>query len=118
MAVDNNSYISLTKNDTLLILISIFVPPLSVYLRQGFWNKDFLINFLLTLFFGIPGFIHAVYVIYTTSALRQPSEHETQSSRLEEGMATNEPPVYDSSSQTSPLLNNDIQGSMDNKMQH
>ena len=67
----NTPFISLTKNDTLLIFLSIFLPPLSIYLRQGFWSKDFLINFLLTLFLGIPGFIHAVYVIYTTSSLRQ-----------------------------------------------
>ncbi|KAF0278170.1 hypothetical protein FOG50_00972 [Hanseniaspora uvarum] len=118
MAINNESYISLTKNDTFLIFLSIFLPPLSIYLRQGFWSKDFLINFLLTLFLGIPGFIHAVYVIYTTSSLRQPSEHEIQSSRLEEGINSTDPPNYESSNQNSPLLNNDIQGSMDNKMQH
>jgi uncharacterized membrane protein YqaE (UPF0057 family) len=71
MASINTPFISLTINDTLLIAISFFLPPLSIFLRQGFWNKDFLINVLLTLFWDRPGFIHVVYVIYTTSSLRQ-----------------------------------------------
>lgn len=118
MTFRDDTYISLTKNDTLLIVLSCFIPPLSIYLRQGLWSKDFVINVLLTFLFGIPGFIHAVYVIYTSSSLRQHSHHEVQSSRLEEGISADEPPNYDSNGHSVPLLNNDIQGVMDNKMQH
>lgn len=87
----NNSkvpFLSLTKNDLLLMIISIFFPPVSVYLRKGLWTKDFLINFLLTLLLGLPGFIHAVWVIYTSSELRD-GTHEILStgSRLEEGLS-------------------------------
>lgn len=118
MAYSDDTYISLTKNDTLLIVLSCFIPPLSIYLRQGLWSKDFIINLLLTFLFGIPGFIHAVYVIYTSSSLRQHSHHEIQSSRLEEGRSADEPPNYESNNQNTALLNNDVQGVMDNKMQH
>ncbi|XBW34530.1 hypothetical protein QEN19_000078 [Hanseniaspora menglaensis] len=77
-------FISLTKNDLMLLILSLFLSPLSVFLRTGFWSKDFLINVCLTLLLGIPGFIHAVWVIYTTSELRV----GIPESSLEQGLAT------------------------------
>jgi uncharacterized membrane protein YqaE (UPF0057 family) len=44
------------------ILLAIFLPPLAVLLRFGV-GRDFLINLLLTLLGGIPGMIHALYVL-------------------------------------------------------
>ncbi|KAL6706328.1 hypothetical protein ACN47E_005618 [Coniothyrium glycines] len=47
----------------LLILITIFVPPLGVFLVAG-CSADLLINILLTLLGYFPGHIHAFYVEY------------------------------------------------------
>lgn len=81
-------FLSLTKDDLILIIIAMFFPPVSVYLRKGLWTKDFLINILLTLLLGLPGFIHAVWLIYTSSELRdRTSEILSAGSRLEEGLS-------------------------------
>ncbi|NEO56793.1 MAG: YqaE/Pmp3 family membrane protein [Okeania sp. SIO3B5] len=44
------------------ILIAIPLPPLAVFLTVGFGGA-FWINILLTLLGGIPGMIHAIWVI-------------------------------------------------------
>lgn len=48
--------------DLIRILIAIFIPPLGVFLQEGF-GKHFWINIVLTLLGYIPGIVHAVYII-------------------------------------------------------
>lgn len=43
------------------ILLNLFIPPLSVFLKHGLGGK-FLINLLLTVIFWLPGVIHAFLV--------------------------------------------------------
>lgn len=50
------------KNKLVLIIISVFLPPLAVFLNRGL-GKDFLINIILTLLFFIPGMIHGIWVV-------------------------------------------------------
>lgn len=50
------------KKDIIRILIAILLPPLGVFLQEGF-GKHFWINILLTLLGYIPGIVHAVYII-------------------------------------------------------
>ncbi|EPE33771.1 hypothetical protein GLAREA_06784 [Glarea lozoyensis ATCC 20868] len=47
----------------LLILITIFIPPLGVYMVAG-CGADFWINVCLTILGYFPGHIHAFYVEY------------------------------------------------------
>lgn len=49
-------------NKLLLIIASVLLPPLAVFLNKGL-GKDFLINLVLTLFFFIPGVIHALWLV-------------------------------------------------------
>ncbi|NKF52516.1 YqaE/Pmp3 family membrane protein [Shewanella sp. WXL01] len=49
-------------NKLLLIIIAIFIPPVTVFLKKGA-GKDLLINIVLTIFFFIPGLIHAIWVV-------------------------------------------------------
>lgn len=44
------------------ILLAILLPPLGVFLQEGF-GKHFWINVLLTLLGYIPGLVHAVWII-------------------------------------------------------
>lgn len=46
----------------LQIILSIFIPPLAVAMRYGL-GAQFWINLLLTILGGIPGMIHAFYVL-------------------------------------------------------
>jgi uncharacterized membrane protein YqaE (UPF0057 family) len=46
----------------LAIIVSIFFPPLGVFLVEGF-GLAILVNFILTCMFWLPGFIHSLYVI-------------------------------------------------------
>lgn len=48
--------------DALRILITIFIPPLGVFLVVGFGLK-FWLNILLTLLGYIPGVVHALWVM-------------------------------------------------------
>ncbi len=52
----------MNQNDLILVILAIFIPPLAMFLKSGA-NNDFWINLVLTLFFFLPGVIHAVYVI-------------------------------------------------------
>ena len=47
----------------LKIILAILLPPVAVFLEAGLTTK-FWINLLLTLFFFVPGVIHALLVIF------------------------------------------------------
>lgn len=49
--------------DWFLVFIAIFIPPLAVWLKRGFFTKDMLINVLLFVLGFFPGLIHALYVV-------------------------------------------------------
>jgi uncharacterized membrane protein YqaE (UPF0057 family) len=49
-------------NKIVLILLSIILPPVAVALKCGA-GKQLLINIILTIFFYIPGLIHALIVV-------------------------------------------------------
>ncbi|WP_132254445.1 MULTISPECIES: YqaE/Pmp3 family membrane protein [Methylobacterium] len=44
------------------ILLAIFLPPVAVLITEGI-GLQFLLNILLTLLGGIPGMIHAIWII-------------------------------------------------------
>jgi len=46
----------------LLIILSIFLPPLAVYLKTNKAGKEFAISLVLCFFFWIPGVIYALYI--------------------------------------------------------
>ena len=48
--------------DFIRLLIAFILPPVAVYLQFGA-GKHFWINYLLTLLGGVPGIVHAVYVM-------------------------------------------------------
>lgn len=48
-------------NKLVLILLSIFLPPIAVFLKAGV-GKHLLINIVLCLFFFFPGVVHALWV--------------------------------------------------------
>ncbi|OQV19791.1 hypothetical protein BV898_06063 [Hypsibius exemplaris] len=52
----------LTCTDIFKFIAAVFLPPLGVFLETG-CDKNFLINFLLTCLFWVPGMIHAFYII-------------------------------------------------------
>ncbi|MEA5110977.1 hypothetical protein SDC9_17984 [bioreactor metagenome] len=48
--------------ETLLLVILCFIlPPLAVFLKYDDAGTPFIVNLILTLFFWIPGVIHALY---------------------------------------------------------
>ncbi len=44
------------------ILLAIFLPPIAVLVTEGI-GLQFLLNILLTLLGGIPGMVHALWII-------------------------------------------------------
>lgn len=50
--------------DIIKIIIALFLPPLGVLLEVGF-SLHFWLNIVLTIFFFVPGVIHAIYIIAT-----------------------------------------------------
>ncbi|MEM9415885.1 MAG: YqaE/Pmp3 family membrane protein [Planctomycetota bacterium] len=46
----------------LKIILAIFFPPIAVFLHAGI-GVHFWLNILLTLMFGLPGVIHALWLI-------------------------------------------------------
>lgn len=48
--------------DILRIIIAIFLPPLAAFLTVGI-TLHFWLNLVLTLFFFIPGMIHALWLV-------------------------------------------------------
>ena len=49
-------------NKLLLVIIAIILPPVAVFLNNGA-GKDLIVNILLTIFFFLPGLIHALWLI-------------------------------------------------------
>jgi uncharacterized membrane protein YqaE (UPF0057 family) len=52
------------STDIVRIIVSIFLPPLGVFLQVGI-GKQFWINILLTILGYVPGIIHAIWVVVT-----------------------------------------------------
>ena len=53
-----------SNTDTvLLVILALWIPPLAVYLYEGYWTERCTINLILTLLCGLPGIIHAFVVI-------------------------------------------------------
>jgi len=48
-------------NKLLLIILSLFLPPVAVFLKSGA-GKDLIINIILCLFVFVPGVIHALWI--------------------------------------------------------
>ncbi len=48
-------------NKLVLIILSIFLPPIAVFLKAGA-GKDLVINIILCFLFFIPAVIHALWV--------------------------------------------------------
>ena len=48
-------------NKLVLIILSIFLPPIAVFLKSGI-GTNLIINILLCLLFFIPGVIHALWI--------------------------------------------------------
>jgi len=49
-------------NQVLQIILAILLPPVAVYLKSGL-DSQFWINIVLTLLCGIPGVIHALWIV-------------------------------------------------------
>lgn len=60
----SENWLSVSRHDSaVLVILSIFIPPLAVYLKTKS-GKDTVINLALwLLLFGIGGIIHALYVV-------------------------------------------------------
>ena len=52
----------ISNNKTVLVILSIFIPPLAVYFKTKD-TKTTVINVLLCFLCGIPGIIHALYLV-------------------------------------------------------
>ncbi len=52
----------LQTNTLLMVIIAILLPPLAVFLKKGI-GLHLILSIVLTLFFYVPGLIHALYVI-------------------------------------------------------
>ena len=50
------------NNQTLQIIISVFLPPVGVFMKFGL-GFQVLLNIVLTLFGYLPGLVHAVWVL-------------------------------------------------------
>ncbi|MGD8110130.1 YqaE/Pmp3 family membrane protein [Vibrio sp. TRT 21S02] len=48
-------------NKLIMIILCVLLPPLAVFIDKGL-GKDFIINLVLTLFFFVPGMIHALWL--------------------------------------------------------
>jgi len=46
------------------IILAIFLPPVAAFLQVGV-TRHFWINIVLTLFFAVPGMIHALWLVLT-----------------------------------------------------
>jgi uncharacterized membrane protein YqaE (UPF0057 family) len=45
----------------IMILLSIFLPPVAVFIKEGI-GKHLIINIILCLLFVLPGSVHALWV--------------------------------------------------------
>ena len=46
------------------ILLALFLPPVAAFMQVGA-TKHLVINIILTLCFGVPGMIHALWLVLT-----------------------------------------------------
>ena len=46
------------------LILAIFLPPVGAFLQVGL-SKHFIINIILTLLGGIPGMVHAIWLVAT-----------------------------------------------------
>ena len=53
--------------DIVRILLSIFLPPVAAFLQVGL-TLHFFINIVLTLMGGLPGMVHALWLVVTKKA--------------------------------------------------
>ncbi|KAI1002616.1 hypothetical protein K3495_g5580 [Podosphaera aphanis] len=69
----------MSANDILLGLLAIIFPPIAVWVKRGVCSADSLINLLLCALGGIPGLLHAWYIItkYPEDEERSPNDPET-----------------------------------------
>lgn len=51
------------KNPIILLILSIFLPPLAVFFKAGV-GKSFIINIILCFLFFIPAVIHSLLVCF------------------------------------------------------
>ncbi|WP_394244227.1 YqaE/Pmp3 family membrane protein [Vibrio astriarenae] len=50
------------SNKLLMIIICVLLPPVGVFIKFGL-GTTFLINLVLTLFFFVPGMVHALWLV-------------------------------------------------------
>lgn len=50
-------------NKVLQVIVCFLIPPLAVYMKKGKIDNAFWINIVLTFLGGLPGLIHALYVV-------------------------------------------------------
>lgn len=48
--------------DLIRIILAIFLPPVAVFLKEGI-GTNLIINIVLTIFFFVPGMIHALWIL-------------------------------------------------------
>jgi len=53
----------LMDNKILQVIVCFFIPPLAVYMKTGKIDNTFWINVVLTILGGVPGLLHALYVV-------------------------------------------------------
>jgi uncharacterized membrane protein YqaE (UPF0057 family) len=51
-------------NKVLQAIVAFFIPPLAVYMKYGKIDNNFWINIVLTILGGVPGMLHAWYLIF------------------------------------------------------
>jgi len=54
---------NIMDNKILQIIAALFIPPLAVFMKKGKIDGAFWINVVLTILGGIPGILHALYVV-------------------------------------------------------
>ncbi|SMN22847.1 similar to Saccharomyces cerevisiae YJL151C SNA3 Integral membrane protein localized to vacuolar intralumenal vesicles [Maudiozyma saulgeensis] len=86
MANESSKY-SINKDDLLLIILAVFIPPVPVIIRKGFCSKDSLLNILLFMILFFPATIHSFYIVYESSKERD-LERDNSSSTVGNGGRT------------------------------
>ena len=60
----HNKENNMDSNKILLIVLAIILPPLAVFLKNGNKiNGEFWLNIVLCILGGVPGVLHALYVV-------------------------------------------------------
>ncbi|CCE66202.1 hypothetical protein TPHA_0P00440 [Tetrapisispora phaffii CBS 4417] len=49
--------------DWFLVFVAVFLPPVAVWFKKGFFSKELLVNVLLLCLGFFPGLVHALWVI-------------------------------------------------------